>query len=277
MHKKNIIIKERKSLPRKLMAQDFSLDISLLNYRAMCCNTPRLVNEPFYRTFDFYCISHMVGGKGVFWHNDIMTEVHPGQAIIICPDFVHDFFGLGESYIEDTIDFTGTGADYFRQKGIITSGIISMGTERRLMSIINDYVSINPISQIHSKLNLINLLLETKSPHLNGKSDNKHYHAIDNLIRKVCLNPEKWWTVSEMAELCELSQVQFRRVFLYYSGKTPKNFIEEVKLKAAARKMLDCDHPICQLAQQFNYHDQFHFSRRFKKIFGINPSEYREK
>jgi AraC-like DNA-binding protein len=274
MYKKKLQVRESKVLPDNLIATDFSIDLTVGNFQVMTKIPPRKKNEPRYRTFKFYCISHLIGGKGVLWHDDKMTVIHPGQAVIICPGAVHDYFGVNDYYIEDTIDFCGPLVDYLCARNLIKTGVAELGMERCLEPIINDIVSLDPETKIRAKLRFIDILLKL-STSTNESSNHEQFWRFDELIRMIYNEPERWWTVKEMAEFCNLSQVQFRRVFERHVGIQPKKFIDEVKLKAAAQKLQYTDLSIKQIADLFNYKDQFHFSRRFKSIFGVTPARYR--
>ena len=274
MHKLNLEIIENKVLSTNLVSTGFSMDLNIVNFQLLSKSSLRNNNKPFYRTFEFYCISHLIGGEGVFWYNDKMTIVHPGQAIIICPGEVHDYFGFNDYYIEDCIDFTGLLADYLHENNLLETGVVELGKKRCLDTIINDSISLGIKEKINAKLKLIDLLVNLPSVGAD-KAKDEQFQQLDKLIRMVYNEPEKWWTVSEMAEFCKLSEVQFRRVFQRHVGASPKRFIDEVKLKAAAQKLQYTNMSLSNLASQFNYKDQFHFSRRFKDIFGITPAKYR--
>lgn len=274
MHKLNLEIIENKVLSTNLVSTGFSMDLNIVNFQLLSKSSLRNNNKPFYRTFEFYCISHLIGGEGVFWYNDKMTIVHPGQAIIICPGEVHDYFGFNDYYIEDCIDFTGLLADYLHENNLLETGVVELGKKRCLDTIINDSISLGIKEKINAKLKLIDLLVNLPSVGAD-KAKDEQFQQLDKLIRMVYNEPEKWWTVSEMAEFCKLSEVQFRRVFQRHVGTSPKRFIDEVKLKAAAQKLQYTNMSLSNLASQFNYKDQFHFSRRFKDIFGITPAKYR--
>ena len=89
-------------------------------------------------------------------------------------------------------------------------------------------------------------------------------------------NPERWWTVRELAEYCQLSDDQFRRNFSRFTGVAPKQYIEDLKLRQAAQLLLTSRMPVAKVAARFGYQDQFHFSRRFKLRIGVSPGQYRK-
>ena len=62
--------------------------------------------------------------------------------------------------------------------------------------------------------------------------------------------------------------------FLEKTGQLPKNYIETLKMKKAAELYLP-EYSVIQTAHKLGYKDQYHFSRRFKKILGYSPSQIR--
>ncbi len=98
---------------------------------------------------------------------------------------------------------------------------------------------------------------------------------MDELLEEIRRRPEKWWSVREMAEMCNLSTDQLRRVFQQRTGVKPKIYIDRLKLNHAAEYLVSTDHPVAEIAERFGYKDQYHFSRRFKAVQGMSPQRYR--
>ena len=99
--------------------------------------------------------------------------------------------------------------------------------------------------------------------------------VIDNIIDEIRSNPEIWWTVEELANMCNTSVSQFRRKFKKNTGMLPKEYIEELKLRHSADMLLASNLSVKKIAKRFGYRDPFHFSRRFKHRFGVSPEHYR--
>ena len=81
--------------------------------------------------------------------------------------------------------------------------------------------------------------------------------------------------VAELAELCNLSQDQFRRNFLHHTGMLPKSYLEELKLRQSAELLFSTRGTVAEIAARCGYVDPYHFSRRFKRLFGVSPERYR--
>lgn len=60
-------------------------------------------------------------------------------------------------------------------------------------------------------------------------------------------------------------------------GISPADFIRNVRLKRAAAMLAETDTPIGVIAEQCGYNTHKAFSSNFKRLFGMLPSQYREK
>lgn len=76
------------------------------------------------------------------------------------------------------------------------------------------------------------------------------------------------------AEL-ELSPVQFTRRFKSQFGKTPTDFIVNLRLDKVRQMLLETNYPLDQIAEQCGYENGFYLSRVFSKKFEMSPSMYR--
>ena len=82
--------------------------------------------------------------------------------------------------------------------------------------------------------------------------------------------------LSTLAAMSHLSVSALERRFKKYLCKTPKQFINEVRLENARRLLVETTLPIAAVAAEAGFSDPSYFSRRFVKQFGELPSEFRE-
>lgn len=228
------------------------------------------------RYFQFYSISHMFEGEGRLWlEPDVCSDVHPGDCIIITPRTLNRYGGVrGRQYTEDSLNFCGPVADMLMRSGVISSGIFPMGKVRRLLPIQEAAADPAVSSQIRANIELQRLLVELYLA--KTSAEQPEYPLLDELLEEIRRHPERWWSVREMAEMCNLSIDQLRRVFFQRTGVTPKIYADRFKLNRAAEYLVDTGCSIADAAEHFGYKDQYHFSRRFKAVLGMSPLKYRE-
>ena len=231
------------------------------------------------RKFEFYSLSHVLEGDAWYWTPEKGVKFfNPGWAILSTPYSIQDYGSENSDFVEDYICFTGAIADNLLKCGIIRPGLVKMGEDRKLLDIINTARRPNDDSQIQANLKLQNLLTDL---YINKKWESQTtllpFKKINILLTMLNDNIEKWWSVEEMAELCELSKNHFRRIFVKKTGMTPKIYIEKLKITKACEYLCSSDISITQISQMLSYKDQYHFSKVFKKNSGFSPSMYRKK
>ena len=234
-------------------------------------------NEIHPRSFNFYCISHLIEGHGWYWSRKrgSVTPVEAGQGIVSSPGFEQFYSGRNAPYVEDSICFSGPVADMLFKTGIIKNGVIDIGLNRRLMPVINVVSDPSSDSQIKANSMLISLLTELYLENRKNKNSSL-LSKIDELLGKMTSNPENNWSIKEMAEYCNLSVNHFRRIFYKQIGLRPKEYHDTVKTEHAKMLICSSENSISSIAETLGYSDQYHFSRRFKEITGLSPSKFRE-
>ena len=228
------------------------------------------------RFFEFFSISHMYKGKGFYWTpEEGRRSIEPGDLVVTTPGTVHSYGGDNDIYVEDAICFHGPLTEHMLKGGLIRNGIFKLGHERRLQPIIEKAMIPSPSAQISALIDLQGFF-----SFLAEKNKTKHEHksprdTVSALIYRVKTNPSPWWTVEEMAANCNLSLGHFRKIFLEIAGMSPKHYVEEAKVKKAMELLLSSNATVAEIGTILSYSDPFHFSRRFKKLAGVSPDNYR--
>lgn len=85
------------------------------------------------------------------------------------------------------------------------------------------------------------------------------------------------WTVEEMAGTIKISVPHFQKLFKSAFGKPPIAYLRELRLERA-RELLESDEfwQIQEIRVKVGIMNDSHFTRDFKKKYGITPTEYRE-
>ena len=84
-------------------------------------------------------------------------------------------------------------------------------------------------------------------------------------------------SIEELAKLAFLSISALERRFKKYLSKTPKRFLNEIRLENARRLLIETKQPIMEIAYQCGFSEHSYFSKQFKAFFGVLPSQLRKK
>lgn len=84
-------------------------------------------------------------------------------------------------------------------------------------------------------------------------------------------------TLIEVANKFHLTDHYFGQIFKSISGETFMTYLTTVRLEKACNLLNNPSLMIYQVSELIGYTDSKHFTKVFKKNFGITPSEYRRK
>ena len=95
--------------------------------------------------------------------------------------------------------------------------------------------------------------------------------AIDSVERSEDLE------IPDIAFRMNMSYSNFRRRFVQLAGTPPGRYHMERLMQRACRSMSESSITNKELAEQYGFCNEFHFSERFKQIVGISPREFRRR
>ncbi|WP_159804377.1 helix-turn-helix domain-containing protein [Litoreibacter roseus] len=83
-------------------------------------------------------------------------------------------------------------------------------------------------------------------------------------------------TVQDLASEIAMSRTALARKFKLKTGKTPMQFVTELRLETAEQLLSDGDLSLAEVSVACGFADQAHFSRCFKKVRGFSPGAFRK-
>ncbi len=82
-------------------------------------------------------------------------------------------------------------------------------------------------------------------------------------------------TLEDLADQANLSIAHYSMLFKQKTGRSPLNYVIQLKIQNACR-LLDHTHlNIKEIAIRIGYDDPYYFSRIFKKVMNLSPKDYR--
>jgi len=84
-------------------------------------------------------------------------------------------------------------------------------------------------------------------------------------------------TLSQLALVSGLSERQFQRVFTRIFRSGPTEHLMRVRIRAAAKRLVETNDTLAEIAVDCGFYDQSHFTNQFRRFRGVPPSEYRKR
>lgn len=79
--------------------------------------------------------------------------------------------------------------------------------------------------------------------------------------------------VSYYAELCNMSEANFRKIFRDYTGMSPINYRNEIRLNNAKCKLQSGEYNVTEVAELCGFSNLSFFTRIYKKKYGHTPKK----
>jgi AraC-like DNA-binding protein len=99
--------------------------------------------------------------------------------------------------------------------------------------------------------------------------------TIGKVLAAIHAHPETDWTVESLAELMGASRSGFAERFAEVVGETPARYVAQVRMHQARQWLARDKLRIAVVAQRLGYESEASFSRAFKRITGLAPSQVR--
>ena len=101
---------------------------------------------------------------------------------------------------------------------------------------------------------------------------NKH---VTNVVKYMYGHLDENLTLDQIVEEFDLSKSYLNAVFQKYTQHAPMDFFINLKMKRACELLRSTDTYVYEVAQRLGYSDPYYFSRIFKRVVGMSPSEYK--
>lgn len=98
---------------------------------------------------------------------------------------------------------------------------------------------------------------------------------VSETLSFIHLNYHRMVRVDELAKLCNLSRSRFLHVFKEHVGASPIQYQNHFKIEKAKELLAVSSLSVSQVAAMVGFEDTFYFSRMFKRLVGVSPTEFR--
>lgn len=105
---------------------------------------------------------------------------------------------------------------------------------------------------------------------------NRNYknHIVINAKKYIIQHIREKLTLNDVAEVFNISPNYLSVLFSKYSDVGFSDFVNQSKVEAAQKLMADGNYKVYEISDLLGFESSFYFSRVFKKITGLSPSDY---
>lgn len=255
----------------------------------------RRTSEDNYHTHDFPEIGIILEGKGTYHLDGKYVPVQEGDVLIFNPGIGHEsvIYSPEDHRLEFFCGFTDVQFNGMRENHIeLKDGgniLHTKGKTKRTISRIceemeKENLARRPGRYFMLKAYLIQLLLnivrEQAEPWepVAGRefeSTGKKYVA-EQIADYLEEHYAEKISLDQIAENMYLSPFYISKIFKSEIGESPIHYLIRVRMEKA-KELLEgnSELTISEIADRVGYEDAFHFSKLFKKAYGISPSKFR--
>jgi AraC-like DNA-binding protein len=233
------------------------------------------------RILGSYALAYVLRGPGRYMDgNGINQKLETGDLIHLFPDIPHAYGPPpGESWDEIFIVFDGPLFDLWRSAGLLdqTKPVRQLLPLdywlRRIESVATADAAVSPLTAVSRLQDLLAEMCQCGQSADLGTADRAWLATARQLLAEPHA-PEDAHLQLVAARL-DMSYVGFRKKFSRLSGISPGSFHMKSIMDRACDMLRAGDFPLRTIAAQLGFCDEFHFSRRFKQLVGLSPTQFR--
>lgn len=232
--------------------------------------------------FPYYCVEFVAKGAGKVTLNNRCYDLKAGTIFCYGPGISQRISSVPDKpMIKYFVDFSGNTG-----KQILNQHITPLGTAIQInrpdeIALIFDHLLEHGLSDSPHKSMMCSTLLEyllyriAEMAAREKDSPSKAFSTYQ-LCREhikehfIVLN-----SLQDIAEACMLDHAYLCRLFKRFDTQSPYQYLLNLKMTYAADRFQEPGVLVKEIAHELGFNDPFHFTRVFKKVFGISPQSFK--
>lgn len=241
-------------------------------------------------------------GEGTLIAGDYIGNFYPDEIYLIGSNLPHVFKSEAHYYENDRLKVYSTsiffdghsfGRDFLTlpetssMQAFIAGlnncykleGELAMVMKSKMLEIFQ----LKEFDRVLTLLDMLNILL--KSPDLKRISnfvslreyDVQEGNRMNEVLSFTIRESHRNITIKEVAQIASMTPGAFCRYFKIRTRKTYMNFLNEIRVSAALKLLIQKELPIANISASAGFSNLSNFNRFFKKMTGITPTAYRNK
>ena len=252
----------------------------------------------FHPEYEIVLVTESTGKRYIGNH---ISDFAPGNLALIGPNIPHTYKNDKKYYEEGStlraksivIHFleASIGKDFFtlpeaeNVKNLLARSIngfhISGKTNKSVSNKLMQMVELTGLKRWLTLLDILNEIAESsdKTPITKGLEMGQNQKESDRLCKVfdwVTSNFENEIKLSDAAKIANMNEYAFSRFFSLRTRKTFTEFVQELRLKKAAKLLMENELSITSICYDCGYNNISNFNRQFLRHFEMSPLKYRQ-
>jgi YesN/AraC family two-component response regulator len=253
----------------------------------------------YHAQYELLYISESIGIRFV---GDNVSQFTPGELVLVAPYLPHLWRNDSSYYGDDstekvktivvkfTKNFIGEGTfnnpEFSEINQMLELSKFGISFGHIISSQLNDeiigIVDFSPAEQSIKLLHILLRLSQTSDKEVLSSTDMRQYttdnsQRIDSVIKYISDNYTNEIYLNDVADIACMTTNSFCRFFKKMTNKSFTQFLNEVRIRNAARLLVQGDLPVYEVCDSVGYKSITNFNMQFKQIMGIPPKDYRQK
>lgn len=232
------------------------------------------------KNYKSFLLLYTYDGAGILNYEGKEYTLTPETGFLIDCRKPHYYRTLSDHWTHSDIHFNGISADYFFQLWNSDQNVFfSVSLQKfqpQLETLLYDYMNFSMERDLLVSHHLESFLLSLYHEKKTSRKKEVIPDTIRYLIKYMESNYTRELSLDTLSDFSGLSKFHLSREFKRYTGKSPNEFLIELRLHNAKMLLSDTDIPCYKIGEISGIPDFNNFVRLLKKDTGVTPSQYRE-
>jgi AraC-like DNA-binding protein len=234
------------------------------------------------QNFPFYSIEYVVRGHGQVKLRGRAHALQPGRLFSYGPGISQDIASdPADPLFKYFVDFTGRRAKALLAScGLAPGRVSQVFPPTELQALFDELIQCGFKGARHGTM-LCDKLLECLALRISDSrapvegAEEMAFNTYQRCRQHVQQHFHRLKTLEQISAECHVNNAYLCRLFRRYDHQTPYQFLLRLKMNEAAQRLQQPDALIKQVSEEAGFDDPFHFSRTFKRVFGLSPDGFR--
>ena len=265
----------------KIFPNERYIDLTLFQYGWEKCLPSHSYGPAARNHYLFHFILH---GTGTLYSDDGQGQTHTfrlkkNQGFLICPGQINTYIADPEDPWEYAwVEFDGLRArEFLDAAGLNRDTPIYHSHQKELRERMRDELlaivhnNDSSLFQIGHLYLFLDRLIQSSFNHKTIKQGKLK----DFYIREAISFIEHAITIEDIASFCNLNRSYLGKLFRDELNQTPQQFLIYYRMNQATELLKFSEMTVGEVGKMVGYPNQLHFSRAFKNVFEMSPSQWR--